>query len=135
MPDNRNTCVDPYLESFTQSFAEANYKPATIKAYRQLVHRLGRLMDEAGVCPSALTPDLAEQLARTVEPGPDNKIRFYNLARQFAQHLIDIGVREPAPLAEAQIARVEILSDYETYLVKQRGLSSRTIYHTLRCAG
>ena len=73
MFDNRKTCADPYLESFTQSFAEANYKPATIKAYRQLVHRLGRLMDDAGVPPSALTPDLAKQLARTVETGPDTR--------------------------------------------------------------
>ncbi|MHB1305315.1 MAG: hypothetical protein ACYCZB_17945 [Acidiphilium sp.] len=45
MSDNRNTCANPYMESFTQSFAEANYKLATIKAYHQLVHRLGRLMD------------------------------------------------------------------------------------------
>jgi integrase/recombinase XerD len=134
MSDNRNTCADPYMESFTQSFAEANYKAATIKAYRQLVHRLGRLMDDAGVLPSALTPDLAEQLARTVETGPDNKIRFFNLARRFAQHLVDIGVAEPAPLTERQIARRELLADYETYLIKQRGLSPRTIYHTLRFA-
>lgn len=134
MTDNRNTCADPYMKSFAQSFAEANYKPATIKAYRQLVHRLGRLMEDAGILTSALTPDLAEQLARTVEPGPDNKVRFFNLARRFAQHLIDIGVVEPAPLTEAQSARKELLADYETYLVKQRGLSPRTIYHTLRFA-
>ena len=49
MTDNRNTCADPYMKSFAQSFAEANYKPATIKAYRQLVHRLGRLMEDAGI--------------------------------------------------------------------------------------
>lgn len=134
MTDNRNTCADPYIKSFTQSFAEANYKPSTINAYRQLVHRLGRLMEDAGVLPSALTPDLAEQLARTVEPGPDNKIRFFKLARRFAQHLIDIGVVEPGPLTEAQTARKELLAEYETYLVKQRGLSPRTIYHTLRFA-
>lgn len=131
MSDNQKTCADPYVELFTQSFADANYKPATIKAYRQLVHKLGRLMDDAGLLPSALTPDLAEQLARTVEPGPDNGIRFFNLARRFAQHLIDIGVVEPTPLTEAQSARRELLADYETYLVKQRGLSPRSIPHAL----
>lgn len=127
MTDNRKTCVDPYLDSFAQSFAKDNYKPRTIKEDRQLVEKLGRLMDAAGIPPSALTPELADQLARTVKPRPRNKVRFYNLARRFAGHLIEIGVAEPIPLTEAQFARKALLADFETYLVKQRGLSSCTI--------
>ena len=91
-------------------------------------------MDTAGVVPSALTPDLADQLARTMERGRDNAIRFHHLARRFAEHLIDIEVAQPVPLTEAQIARAALLADYEAYLVKQRGLSPRTIYHVLRFA-
>jgi integrase/recombinase XerD len=79
-----------------------------------------------------LTPDLADQLARTAARGPGSRIRFHNLARQFAEHLIDIGVAQPVPLTEAQIARAALLADYEAYLAKQRGLSPRTIYHVLR---
>jgi len=26
------TCIEPYIDSFMRCFAEANYKPATIKA-------------------------------------------------------------------------------------------------------
>ena len=35
---------------------------------------------------------------------------------------------------EAQIARAALLTNFEDYLIKQRGLSPRTIYHTLRFA-
>lgn len=37
-------------------------------------------------------------------------------------------------LSETSTARLALLADYENYLVKQRGLSPRTIYHTLRFA-
>jgi hypothetical protein len=36
MTDNRKTCVDPYLESFAQSFAAGNYTAGTIRTYRHL---------------------------------------------------------------------------------------------------
>ena len=134
MTDDLKTCVDLYLDSFAQSFAAANYKAGTIKAYRHLARKLGRLMDTAGIAPSALTPDLADRLARTAARGPATRIRFHNLARRFAEHLIDIGVAQPVPLTEAQVARAALLAEYEVYLVKQRGLSPRTIYHTLRFA-
>lgn len=124
--DDLKSCVDPYLDSFAESFAAYNYKQATIKTYRNLVRRLGRLMDAAGIAPAALTPELADQLARKTGPGSDTKIRFYNLARRFAEHLIDIGVRQPEPLTETQIARAALSADYESYLIKQRGLSPRT---------
>lgn len=134
MTDNLKTCADPYLDSFAQSFAAANYTAGTIRTYRHLVRKLGRLMDAAGIVPSLLTPELADQLARTAGRRRGSRIRFHNLAWRFAEHLIDIGVAQPAPLSEAQIARAALMADYEAYLVKQRGLSPRTIYHTLRFA-
>ena len=134
MTDNPKSCVDPYLDSFAQSFAAANYTAGTIRTYRHLARKLGRLMDTAGIEPSALTPDLADRLARTASRGRDTTISFHDLARRFAEHLIDIGVAQPVPLTEAQVARAALLADYETYLVKQRGLSPRTIYHVLRYA-
>lgn len=134
MTDNSKTCVDPFLDSFAQSFGANNYKPATIRTYRRLARELGRLMDAAGIEPSALTPDLADQLARTVARGPDTKIRFHHFARRFGEHLVDIGVAQPVPVTEAQLARAVLLADFEAYLVKQRGLSPRSIYHVLRFA-
>ena len=128
------TCVEPYLDSFMQSFAATNYAAATIKGYRKLAHSVGQLMDDAGVAPSALTPDLAEQLGRAAEPDTTGTIRLYRLARKFAEHLIYIGVAQPAPPTEAQIARAALLADFKAYLIKQRGLSPRSIHHTLRFA-
>lgn len=131
MTDNPKTCIDPYLDSFAQSFAAANYKAATITEYRKRIRRFGQLMDVAGVAPAELTPDLADQLGRADEPHPTGTIRLYSLGRKFAGHLIDIGVAQPVSLTEAQIARAALLADFEAYLIKQRGLSERTIDHTL----
>ena len=128
------SCVEPYLDSFELSFAADNYSSWTLRTYRAHVRRLGRLMDAEGIEPSALTPDLADRLARGAPIGSKGTIRLHHLARRFAQHLIDLGVASPPPLTEAQIARATLFTDYEAYLVKQRGLSPRTIYHTLRFA-
>lgn len=128
------SCVEPYLDSFEQSFAAANYTPGTLRNYRNLVQRLVRLLDMEGIKLSALTPDLADRVARETPAGSKSTIRFHNLARRFAQHLVDLGVAPPPRLTEAQIARAALLTDYEAYLAKQRGLSPRTIYHTLRFA-
>ena len=128
------TCIEPYLDGFMRSFAEANYKPETIKGYRNLVRRLGQAMDEAGVVPTALSPNLAENLGRAAEPESKGTIRLYSLARKFAAHLIEIGIAKPVVPTAAEAARAELLADYETYLIKQRGLSPRSIYHILRFA-
>jgi len=117
------SCVEPYLDSFEQSFAAANYTPGTLRNYRNLVQRLVRLLDMEGIKLSALTPDLADRVARETPAGSKSTIRFHNLARRFAQHLVDLGVAPPPRLTEAQIARAALLTDYEAYLAKQRGLS------------
>jgi integrase/recombinase XerD len=131
MTNNSKTCLNPYLDSFSRSFAAANYKAATITEYRKRICRLGQLMDAAGIAPAELTPDLAEQLGRADEPHPTGAIRLYSLGRKFAEHLIAIGVVQPVPMTDAQAARVELLADFEAYLVKQRGLSPRSIEHAL----
>ena len=64
MSENLETCVDPYLDSFAESFAAANYKASTIDHYRYLAGKLGRAMDAVGISPSSLTPDVAAQLVR-----------------------------------------------------------------------
>jgi len=131
MSENLETCVGPYLDSFADSFAAANYKAATIATYRSIIRKLGQVMDAEGVEPSALTLDQAERLGRMVPRKHGQTICPHNLARRFAGHLIDIGVARPVPLTEAQVVRATLLTDFETYLVKQRGLSPRTIPHTV----
>lgn len=131
MTDITATCIEPYLDTFMASFAAANYKPETIKGYRNLIRKLGQLMDAAGTPPSALTPDLAEQMGREGEPETTGTIRLYSLGRKFAAHLIEIGVTQPVPLSEAQIARAALLADFDIYLIKQRGLSPRSVGHAL----
>jgi site-specific recombinase XerD len=129
MSQNLETCVEPYLDSFKRTYAAENYTARTIVTYRCLTRRFGALLDEAGIAPSSLTFECVERLARDLPKGPANRIRLVTIARRLTRHLIDIGVAQPVPLTEAEIARAALLADFETYLVKQRGLSPRSIPH------
>lgn len=131
MSENLETCVEPYLDSFEQTYAAENYTARTIVTYRCLTRRFGALLDEAGVVPSSLTFDYVERLARDLPKEPPNRIRLVTIGRRFTKHLIDIGVAHPVPLSEAAIVRAALLADFETYLVKQRGLSPRSVPHTV----
>ena len=94
MTDNLKTCVDPYLDSFAQSFAAANYTAGTIKTYRYLARTLGRLMDVAGIAPSALTPDVADRLARTAEPHPSGTMRFLGPDMNFVLNAVTMSLTD-----------------------------------------
>ncbi len=131
MPEYLHTCIERYLDSFAQSLAAENYTTGTIKTYRSILRKVGHVMDVDGISPSALTLDMAEQVGRKVPRKMVGTVWPHRLARRFAQHLLDIGVRQPVPLTEAQQARVTLLTDFETYLVKHRGLSSRSIPHAV----
>jgi integrase/recombinase XerD len=131
---DQTTCLDLYLVSFEESLSSRNYKPETLTNYRYLLRRFGRLLDAEGIAPSALTPDLAVELGRRLPATPKSQIQVPNLARLFVAHLIEIGVAAQPPLTPAQAARCELLGNFETYLIRQRGLSPRTIYHVLRFA-
>jgi integrase/recombinase XerD len=46
---NQVTCVDRYLDSFEQSLAADDYKSETLRQYRCLLRRFGRLIEAEGV--------------------------------------------------------------------------------------
>lgn len=131
---DQTTSLDPYFASFEDSLSAKNYKPDTLANYRYLLRRFGRLLETEGIAPSALTPELAVELGRRLPVTPKSQIKVPNLARLFVAHLIEIGVATRPPLTPAQAERAELLSNFETYLLQQRGLSPRTIYHVLRFA-
>lgn len=131
---NDITCLDCYLESFEKSLSARNYKPATLNNYRCLLRRFGRLFDAEDIAPSTLTPDLAVELGQRLLATPKSQVKIPNLARLFVAHLIEMGVAIRPPLTPAQAERAELLGNFETYLVRQRGLRPRTIYHVLRFA-
>lgn len=84
MSEYLETCVDSYLDSFADSFAIVNYKAATITTYRSIIRKLGQVMEEEGVEPSALTLDQAERLGRMVPRRRGQTVCPHNLARRFA---------------------------------------------------
>ncbi|OHV22785.1 integrase [Rhizobium sp. RMa-01] len=128
---NQITCLDPYFASFEESLASRNYKPATLENYRYLLRRLGRLLEAEGIAPSALTSDLAITLGQRLSTTPKSQIKVPNLARLFVAHLIEIGVATRPQLTPAQAERHELLGNFETYLLRQRGLSPRSTQHVL----
>jgi hypothetical protein len=121
------TCIEPYLDPFAESCSAET--AGTVKTYQSILRKVGHAMDVEGVSPSALTLDMAEYLGRKVPRKKTGTIWPYRLARRFARHLLDIGVTQPVPLTEAQQARATLLADFETHLVKHRGLSPRTVSH------
>ncbi|AGB73210.1 MULTISPECIES: site-specific integrase [Rhizobium] len=130
-PLDQTTSLDPYFGSFEESLFARNYKPATLQNYRNLLRRLGRLIDGEGIAPSALTAELAVELGRRVPTSPKAQIKVPNLAKLFVQHLIEIGVATRPPLTAAQAERHELLGSLELYLLRQRGLSPRSVKHVL----
>jgi site-specific recombinase XerD len=128
---NQTTCLDPHFGSFEESLSARNYKPATLENYRYLLRRLGHLLDGEGIAPSALTVELAAELGRRLPTSPKAQIKVPNLARLFVEHLIEIGVAKRPPLTAAQAERRELLSNLELYLLRQRGLSPRSVKHVL----
>lgn len=128
------TCLDPYIATFEASLSSKNYKPDTIANYRYLLRRFARLLEAAGIAPGALTPDIAVELGRGLPVKRTSRIKFPNLGRLFVAHLIEVGVAARTPLTPAQIERNELLGGFENYLLRQRGLSPRSVYHALRFA-
>lgn len=129
---DQTTCLDPYFASFEESLSSKNYKPETLANYRYLLRRFGRILEAEGIAPSALTPDLAVELGRRLPVSPKIQIKVPNLARLFVAHLIEIEVATRPPLTPAQAERRELLGNFEAYLLRQRGLSPRSVYHVLR---
>lgn len=127
----QTTCFSPYLASFEQSLSARNYKPATLENYRYQLQRLCKLLEAEGVAPSALTSDLAVELGRRLPMAPKSQIKVPNLARLFVEHMIEIGVATRPPLTPSQAERRELVRDLETYLLRQRGLSPRSVKHVL----
>lgn len=128
---DQTTCLDPYLAPFEQIFVARNYKPATLENYRYHLRRLGRLMEAEGIAPSELTADIAVELGRRVPTSPKAQIKVPNLARLFVEYLIEIGVATRPPLTAAQAERKELMGSLELYLLRQRGLSPRSVKHVL----
>lgn len=131
MATNLETCIEPYLAAFVQSYAVENVKPQTLSLHRRLMRCFGALLDEADIEPSSLTLDCIKPLTRNFPRGPLTSIRIDTIARRFVEYLIDIGLAQPVPPTEAEIAHAKVLADFEAYLDKQRGLSPRSVRHAM----
>ena len=99
------TSLDPYIKSFEDGLTKRQYTRGTIKTYRVLVRRFATLAQERGVRPEQLTVELATALigGRRVR----GQHGTGHVARQFVEHLIEIGIAaapSPTPKQINQIA-------------------------------
>lgn len=134
MPKITYASLDHHIGTFMVRLAAENYKPRTMKTYRVLLNRLVSLIEAAGISLADITVERAADLVRSDERKRREPNKCQNIARRFVTHLIESGV-VPAPIATpGQIARETLRVDYEDYLIRQRGLSPRTIYHCWRFA-
>ncbi|BCA61974.1 integrase [Sphingomonas sp. HMP9] len=134
MPKITHASLDHHIGTFMVRLAAENYKPRTMKTYRVLLNRLVSLIEAAGISLADIAVERAADLVRSDERKRREPNKCQNIARRFVTHLIESGV-VPAPIATpGQIARETLRFDYEDYLLRQRGLSPRTIYHCWRFA-
>jgi len=99
-----------------------------------LLQRFGRGFEAEGIALSTLTPDIAAAIGRRLPSTPKGQVKISNLAKKFVAHLIEIGIVTRPSLTSAQVERYELLENFKTYLLQQRGLTSRSAYHALRFA-
>ena len=129
MPNDLQCLFARDIATFMERLTAENYKPQTIKAYRVLLTRLVSLIEAAEISPQDLTAERAAELVRNDERNRREPNKCQNIARRFVAHLITSGT-VPAPVATpGQMARAALRVDYEESLVRQRGISPRTIYH------
>lgn len=128
------TCLDSYFGSFEESLAPQSFQRRPLLNYLFLLRRFGRVMEAEGVEPSALTLELADDLAQRVPFHRKNAIKVPNLVRRFVFHLIEIGVVAAPPVSAAQVVRDELFRDFEEFLLRQRGLGARSVYGAKRYA-
>lgn len=134
MPNNLQSSFERHIVTFTAQLTAQNYKPRTIEVYQALLQQLVSLIEAAEISPQDLTADRAAALVRSDERRRREPNKCQNIARRFIAHLVDSGM-VPAPIATPeQIARDALRVDYEDYLVRQRGIGPRTIYHAWRFA-
>lgn len=134
MSEDTHASLDQHIETFMVRLAAENYKPGTMRTYRVLLNRLISLIDATGISPADITAECAADLIRSDERERRRPSKCQNIARRFIAHLIDSGVAAAPIATPRQIARETLRVDYENYLVRQRGLSPRTIYHCWRFA-
>lgn len=132
MENFNQTCLEPYFASFEESLSSKNYTPNTLKTCHELLRRFGRGLEAEGITLSALTPDIAAEIGRRIPSTPKGQIKVSNLAKKFVAHITEIGIVARALLTSAQAERYRLQDNFKTYLLQQRGLTSRSTYHVLR---
>lgn len=123
------------VEQYRAELERLDYTSWTINTNLHSIRRLCELMVEHNVEPDGLTPDIAaELLGRAGSCGCRDKYALF-IVRRFADYLASIGVAMPPAATTARgLARAILRREYQDYLLRQRGLTERTIGHCWRFA-
>ncbi|HLY89347.1 MAG TPA: tyrosine-type recombinase/integrase [Acetobacteraceae bacterium] len=127
-PTDERVELDAIVAQYRAELARLNYVRGSINVYLRSIRRLFRLMEEQGVALGDLTPDVAADLVRRAQWRCDRQQYAVFIVKRFVEYLAAQGIaRPPAPPTAAAMARAALRRDYEDYLLRQRGLSDRTI--------
>jgi integrase/recombinase XerD len=125
---------DVIVAQYRAELERLNYLRPTINVYLRSIRRLFRLMDERGIAPADLTPDVAAELVLQAPWHCDRQQYAAFIVRRFVKYLMAHGLaKPPTPPTPAELARGALRRDYEEYLCRQRGLSEQTIDACWRC--
>ncbi len=127
-PTDEPMQLDVIIDQYRAELERLNYVRGSINVYLRSIRRLFRLMEEQGVALGDLTPDVAADLVRRTSWCCDRQQYAVFIAKRFAEYLVVQGMaRSPTPPTPAEMARAARRRDYEDYLLRQRGLSNKTI--------
>lgn len=123
-----------HLQRYHDHLERQFYRRQTVRFYDRCIRELNNKMAEFRVGVESLDEDKAlELIAKSDLPACNAQHRQF-VVRSFVKYLVGLGVAKPTPKPVPATEREQLRHAYEEYLLRERGLSERTIYSCWRIA-
>jgi len=126
----------PFQDAIWTDLLGRGYSPLSAKNLLRVTAHLSRWMDADGLSPQDLTQD---RLQAFLDHRIDCGYRCWRTLRGIESILLPLRdqgmVPPPEPPPEENTPLAQLLREYETYLLEDRGLAPSTILRSLRAAG
>ena len=126
----------PFQDAVWTDLLGRGYSPLSAKNLLRVMAHLSRWMDADGLSPQDLTQD---RLQAFLDHRIDCGYRFWRTLRGIESILLPLRdhgmVPPPEPPPEENTLLAQLLREYETYLLEDRGLAPSTTLLSLRAAG